>query len=203
MSAIASRFGPAIAVVAAAPASSRWVLTIVLHGLEIQANKIGEEKVILGEVPCPVTNLHGIRVVGGGAGRRHVVQRRHGGGRPTGLPDSLAKRPGIRSVSLNECMAEFDPRPTTWRKNKQKQPGKSNGLCRARNFQIRLEWKEVGSDRRGMEKQLGQGMASRHRKVESWHRRASWSDGICLVVVLVVVVGQTTHQQLEQANTSG
>ena len=98
MSAIASRFGPAIAVAVSAIACR--VLTIVLHGLEVETNEIREKKVVLRKVPCSVTDLHGVGLVGGGAGRRHVVQRRHGGGPPTGLPDGVAKRPGIvRSVS--------------------------------------------------------------------------------------------------------
>lgn len=46
-------------------------------------------------------------------------------------------------------------------------------------------------------------MSSRHWKAESWHGRVSRADGICLVVVLVVVVGQTTHQQLTKTNTTG
>jgi hypothetical protein len=76
---IASRYGAVIATTAAVLPCG-WALTIVLHGLEIEADEVWEEKIILGKVPCPVTDLHGIRIVRGGAGRRHVVQRRHDGG---------------------------------------------------------------------------------------------------------------------------
>ena len=42
--------------------------TIVLHGVEVQTHKVGQEKVILGEVPSPVADGHGVRVVGRRAG---------------------------------------------------------------------------------------------------------------------------------------
>lgn len=47
--------------------------TVVLHGLEIETDQIGEKKVILRRVPCPIAHEHGIRVVGAGSGRGEYV----------------------------------------------------------------------------------------------------------------------------------
>lgn len=178
MSAIASRPGPTAAIAAVAALAWR-ALTIVLHGLEVETDQVRQEEVVLGKVPGAVTDLHGIGLVGGGAGRRHVVQRRHGGG-PPDRPGGVAKRPeGVRTVT----MYGRDQFETTWKERAiRERSGGSKVLCSARLeiSQIRLEWKEVGSDRQGMEKHSGQGMASRHRKAESWHGRVSRSDGIRL-----------------------
>lgn len=58
-------------------------LTIVPHGVEVQTHEVGQEEVIFGEVPSAIANSHGVRVVGGRARGRQIVQRRHDGGSPT------------------------------------------------------------------------------------------------------------------------
>lgn len=58
--------------------------TIVLRGCEVQADKIGQEEVVLGEIPRAVSNNQCVGVVGRRAWGGKVVQRRHDGGSPTG-----------------------------------------------------------------------------------------------------------------------
>lgn len=63
-----------------------WKHTIVLRGLQIEAHKIRQEEIVLCEIPCAITDHHGIGIVGCSARGGHVVQRRHDGGSPTVTP---------------------------------------------------------------------------------------------------------------------
>lgn len=76
-----------------------WVSehTIVLGGLQVQANEVGQQEVVLGEVPGTITHNHGVRVIGCGARSGHVVQRRHDGGSPTAFAV-------LRAIRFDVCL---------------------------------------------------------------------------------------------------
>lgn len=85
--------------------TGRGRLTIVAHGVEVEALQVGEHEGISGEVPCPVAHGHGVGAVARSTWCRELARCRRGHGGDRGEEPGTGAWASFGSVETGEAAA--------------------------------------------------------------------------------------------------